>query len=97
VTVDGWVVIAVLMLMAAISWLVMASKAFVIKKVGADDREFLHAYHKLAPAQTDALDQNEDEVSIEMDDSDLLTAVSASRSTTGIHRCSGFITAAYMN
>jgi biopolymer transport protein ExbB len=75
VTVDGWVVIAVLMLMAAISWLVMASKAFVIKKVGADDREFLHAYHKLAPAQTDALDQSEDDVSIEMDDSDLLTAV----------------------
>ena len=75
VTVDGWVVIAVLMLMAAISWLVMASKAFVIKKVGVDDRKFLHAYHKLTPAQTDALDQNEDEVSIEMDDSDLLTAV----------------------
>ena len=75
VTVDGWVVIAVLMLMAAISWLVMASKAFVIKKVGVDDRKFLHDYHNLAPAQTDALDQNEDEVSIEMDDSDLLTAV----------------------
>ncbi len=75
VTIDGWVVIAVLMLMAAISWMVMASKAFVIKKVGTDDRAFLHAFHKLEPAQTDALDQNEDEASSEMDDSDLLTAV----------------------
>ncbi len=75
VTIDGWVVIAVLMLMAAISWMVMASKAFVIRKVGADDREFLRAYHQLAPTQTDALDQNEDEAGREVDDSDLLTAV----------------------
>lgn len=74
VTVDGWVVIGVLMLMAAISWMVMASKAFVIRKVTADDREFLRAFHKLAPAQTDALD-SEEELSSDVDDSDLLTAV----------------------
>lgn len=75
VTVDGWVVIGVLMLMAAISWMVMWAKAFVIRKVGKDDREFLRAFHKLAPAQTAALDEDEDESALDVEDSDLLTAV----------------------
>ena len=75
VTIDGWVVIGVLMLMAAISWMVMFAKAFVIRKVGKDDRKFLRAFHELAPAQTAALDEDDDASVQDVEDSDLLTAI----------------------
>lgn len=75
VTVDGWVVIGLLMLMAAISWLVMFAKAFVIRKVSKDNRKFLRAFHELAPAQTAVLDADDDETLQDVDDSDLLTAI----------------------
>lgn len=48
VTVDGWVVIVILMVMAVISWIVMYQKAaFVSAQVKANDR-FLDEYHKAA-------------------------------------------------
>ena len=72
VTVDGWVVIGILMLMAAISWMVMASKGFVISRMSKDDNAFLRAFHKLRPEQTDALDSAADEQTSDIEDSDLL-------------------------
>lgn len=44
VTLDGWVVIILLALMAAISWLVMFGKAIYISRVRKDNRAFLKAF-----------------------------------------------------
>ncbi|MBS0312037.1 MAG: DUF2341 domain-containing protein, partial [Proteobacteria bacterium] len=47
VTLDGWVVIAVLMVMLGISMLVMASKALLVSKITRANKEFLEAFHDL--------------------------------------------------
>jgi len=47
VTIDGWVVIGILMVMAAISWLVMAAKARYIGKVARANGRFLDIYSRL--------------------------------------------------
>ena len=44
VTVDGWVVIGILMVMAAMSWIVMASKARYIARVARANARFLELY-----------------------------------------------------
>ncbi|MEK6749697.1 MAG: DUF2341 domain-containing protein [Pseudomonadota bacterium] len=61
VTLDGWVVIMVLLVMAAISWMVMVSKALVIKKSEQGNREFLQAFHHLKLADTAKLDADDDQ------------------------------------
>lgn len=47
VTTDGWVVIAVLVVMAAISWMVMVNKALVIKRTENGNKAFLEAFDNL--------------------------------------------------
>jgi len=59
VTLDGWVVIAILMVMAAISWLVMVAKALVLNKTEKDNRQFVAAFHELKVNETTRLDQAE--------------------------------------
>jgi biopolymer transport protein ExbB len=44
VTIDGWVVIALLMVMAAISWVVMGTKARTVSKVARANAIFLDAF-----------------------------------------------------
>jgi biopolymer transport protein ExbB len=46
VTVDGWVVITLLMIMAAISWVVMATKARYISRVAGANARFLLAFER---------------------------------------------------
>jgi biopolymer transport protein ExbB len=75
VTLDGWVVIGILMLMAAISWLVMALKAIVINKVEKGNRSFLEDYRKLSIAETENLDANDSDEDADISDSPLLTAL----------------------
>jgi biopolymer transport protein ExbB len=58
VTLDGWVVIGILMVMAAISWVVMIGKGLVIRRMGKDNAEFMASYHKLA-ADPGALDRDD--------------------------------------
>ncbi len=60
VTVDGWVVIGFLALMAAISWIVMIGKGFVISRVRKDNRSFLEQFKKLGASDPAALDANGD-------------------------------------
>lgn len=63
VTLDGWVVIGVLMVMLGISVLVMASKALLVNRISKANRDFLEAFHKLKAhdtAQLDADDNPED-------------------------------------
>jgi biopolymer transport protein ExbB len=75
VTLDGWVVIGFLMVMAVISWLVMALKSIVINKVEKANRAFLHDYRQLAIAETGQLDANDTEEDADISDSPLLTAM----------------------
>jgi biopolymer transport protein ExbB len=66
VTIDGWVVIVLLAIMAAISWVVMFGKGMVINRVRRDNRAFLDAFKKLGARDPDALDAGDSD-----DDKDL--------------------------
>jgi biopolymer transport protein ExbB len=64
VTLDGWVVMAILAVMAMISWLVMAAKGMMISRIRRDNRAFMQAFHKLpvnSPAELDAADEAKEE------------------------------------
>lgn len=56
VTIDGWVVIGILAVMAVISWLIMISKGFLLSRVGRDNENFLKDFSQLGLNNTDALD-----------------------------------------
>lgn len=47
VTVDGWVVIVICMIMAVISWVVMYLKGMLLSRVERQNRQFLSEYSKL--------------------------------------------------
>ena len=75
VTLDGWVVIVILVIMAAISWVVMASKGITINRIRKDNLAFLEQFTKLGTTNVDLLDDaNLD--AFEREDSALLTALS---------------------
>lgn len=73
VTLDGWVVIAVLIVMMAISWMVMVSKALVISKTAKGNQEFLDDFHKLKAGDTAKLDADGEEADYQ--GSDLMSAL----------------------
>jgi biopolymer transport protein ExbB len=75
VTLDGWVVIVVLMVMMAISWLVMAAKAMVIGKTAKSNAEFLDAFRQLRSSDAAKLDAEDDPDEADLKDSALLTAM----------------------
>ena len=74
VTVDGWVVIVILAVMAAISWVVMVSKGAVINRARRDNAAFLEQFAKLGASQVDRLDS--DAAGDDREASPLLTALS---------------------
>jgi biopolymer transport protein ExbB len=75
VTLDGWVVIVVLMVMLAIAFLVMVSKALLISKTGKANRDFMDAFRKLGRGETARLDAEDDPDEADLKDSALLTAM----------------------
>lgn len=75
VTLDGWVVIGILMVMAVISWMVMVLKAIVIDKIQKGNKAFLGDYKNLAIAETAKLDQNDSGEDADIEDSQLLIAL----------------------
>ena len=75
VTLDGWVVIGILMVMAVISWLVMGIKALVVSKIEKGNQKFLDDYKQLAIAETGKLDANDTDEDADISDSPLLTAL----------------------
>ncbi|NOZ38509.1 MAG: DUF2341 domain-containing protein, partial [Gammaproteobacteria bacterium] len=81
VTVDGWVVIIVLIVMFAISVMVMVSKTIVITNTMKDNRAFLKQFTGLSTGEVDNLDaddsKNEDNEVLE---SPLLMALSGKHS-----------------
>ena len=60
VTFDGWVVIAILAVMAAVSWIVMVNKAVVIGRMAKDNEKFLASFQKLA-TDPGVLDHDDDQ------------------------------------
>lgn len=59
VTVDGWVVIALLAVMAGVSWWVMINKFLTLRVMLEDNRKFVQAFQKLS-RDPGALDQESD-------------------------------------
>jgi biopolymer transport protein ExbB len=75
VTLDGWVVIVLLGVMGAISWVVMVGKWLLIGRVRKDDREFLRQYREQRTGEPDRLDQEESEEDEEYEDTPLTQAL----------------------
>ncbi len=75
VTLDGWVVIAFLMVMAAISWMVMVTKALVINKTFKANGAFLEDFHKLKVTETAQLDAEDTADDADIQDSALMLAL----------------------
>ncbi len=71
VTLDGWVVIVILMIMLAISTLVMTTKAMVIGKTDKANKQFIEAFRSLDSAHTAALDRAEDSEDADLKDAGL--------------------------
>jgi biopolymer transport protein ExbB len=66
VTLDGWVVIVILMIMLGISAMVMVNKTLVVGKTDKANQQFLEAFRRLDTRHTADLDRDEDK-----DDEDL--------------------------
>ena len=61
-TFDGWVVIGILIIMAAISWWVMISKASYLNQVAKGNAQFMEAWHTFSSNLTDLLHTDLDQV-----------------------------------
>ncbi len=75
VTLDGWVVIAVLAVMSAVSWVVMINKGLIVNRVRKDNRAFERQFARLAAGHLEDLDREDDEESVELEESPLLLAL----------------------
>ncbi len=75
VTIDGWVVIGLTLIMLVVAIIVMVTKTLVINRVTRDNRTFLEKYRKLDPRKLGDLDQDETDDEHELAESDLLTAL----------------------
>lgn len=75
VTIDGWVVIGILAIMAVVSWLIMLGKSIYIGRVRKDNLGFLKAFKELGTADPNKLDQKEDDETKELDSAPLAQAL----------------------
>ena len=75
VTLDGWVVIGILGVMALISWMVMGLKTVVINKIQSGNKKFLGDFNSLAINDTAGLDADDTEEDEDIRDSQLLIAL----------------------
>lgn len=75
VTLDGWIVIGVLAVMAMVSWLVMIVKGLVINRVRRDNAAFLAEFRKLGAQNEDQLDAEEGTEERELASSPFLLAL----------------------
>lgn len=75
VTADGWVVIGLLAVMGAISWVVMISKGIVIRRVRKDNQGFARHFAKLGIGHIQDLDSEESAQEKELEDSPIMLAL----------------------
>ncbi|MEQ1592643.1 MAG: DUF2341 domain-containing protein [Thiobacillaceae bacterium] len=69
VTLDGWVVIGILMVMLGISIMVMGTKAMLVSKISRANKDFLEAFHNLKAQDTAKLDVDDDPNDADLKDS----------------------------
>ena len=60
VTVDGWIVIGILVLMFIASWIVMITKVLTLRRVKKDNRAFLADFRNVSSGNLSALDADEE-------------------------------------
>ena len=72
VSLDGWLVIGSLMIMAVVSWLVVTSKWLMLNRMQKDNKLFMEEFHKLKTSDTSSLDADDEE---EYGESDFLNTV----------------------
>lgn len=60
VTVDGWAIIILLAIMAALSWWVMITKTMTVRRMARENEEFLESFHKLTN-DPGALDRDDED------------------------------------
>lgn len=76
VTIDGWIVIGLTIVMFIVAVVVMVMKTMVIRQVRKDNKAFLLAYENLNGADDlDSLDREETREEKELQESDFLSAV----------------------
>lgn len=75
VTLDGWVVIVILMIMLGISAMVMVTKAMVVGKTDKANQQFLEAFRGLDSRHTADLDREEASEDADLKDSGLASMV----------------------
>ncbi len=75
VTLDGWVVIGLTLIMLVVAVIVMVTKTLVINRISKDNRAFLEKYRALDSNKLGALDQDESSEEHDLAESDLLTAL----------------------
>ncbi len=75
VTVDGWVVIGLTLVMLVIAIWVMVTKTIIINRVTKDNKAFLEQYRQLDPKHLGDLDEDEQPEDTELADSDWIAAL----------------------
>ncbi len=75
VTIDGWVVIGILAIMAVISWLIMIGKGFLISRVRRDNQSFMKEFRKLGVDNPGALDSSTSDEDKQLENAPFLTAL----------------------
>lgn len=75
VTVDGWVIIGILMVMFVISTLVMIGKGIVLSRTRRENRKFEEAFMQLGAQNIAKLDHGDEEDQADYDESPLLLSL----------------------
>lgn len=75
VSIDGWLVIGLLGIMSALSWVVMIMKTMSLNRIASDNQAFMQQFKRLDPSEQDALDQAVDDDEEELDTSPVLQAL----------------------
>jgi len=75
VTIDGWAVIFILIIMLVISFMVMFMKWLLLQRVGKDSNAFLEEYRKLGNGDPAQLDMNESADEAELQNSPITAAL----------------------
>ena len=75
VTVDGWVVIGLTLVMLVIAIWVMVTKTIIINRVTKDNKAFLDKYRQLDPKHLGDLDEDDQPEDAELADSDWIAAL----------------------
>ncbi len=75
VTVDGWVIIGILLVMFLISWIVMIAKAIVLSRTAKENKKFEEAFSALGNQDISSLDHADEADQADYDASPLLLSL----------------------